>query len=183
MVLTDSVELSMFIRIRVNLDSDMTITIEQYSSGYRDAAMTVWNQVVSDAVAFPQTDLLTEDDADSFFRSQSFTGIAVDGDTVVGLYILHPNNIGRCGHIANCSYAVARDARGRHIGEMLVNHSILMAKEKNFRLIQFNAVVASNVHAIHLYERCGFRRIGTVPEGFRMDDGSYSDIILFYRRV
>ena len=24
---------------------------------------------------------------------------------VLGLYILHPNNIGRCGHIANASYA------------------------------------------------------------------------------
>ena len=30
---------------------------------------------------------------------------------VVGLYILHPNNEGRCGHIANASYAVERGTR------------------------------------------------------------------------
>lgn len=145
--------------------------------------MKIWNQVVSDGVAFPQLDTLDETDADPFFSSQTFTGVAVEGDTVLRLYILHPNNIGRCGHIANCSYAVAGDMRGKHIGEMLVRHSLETAREKGFRLIQFNAVVASNVHASHLYERCGFRRIGSVPGGFRMDDGSYSDIILFYHEL
>ena len=35
---------------------------------------------------------------------------------IFGLYILHPNNVGRCGHICNASYAVSSDARGRHIG-------------------------------------------------------------------
>lgn len=159
------------------------ITIEPYSGTHLKGAMDVWNQVVADGVAFPQTDLLDEQDADSFFRLQTFTGVAVEDGSVLGLYILHPNNLGRCGHIANCSYAVSRDLRGKHIGEMLVNHSLSTAREKGFRLIQFNAVVVSNTHAIHLYERCGFRRIGTVPGGFRMDDGSYSDIVLFYHEV
>ena len=52
-----------------------------------------------------------------------------------------------------------------------------------FRLMQFNAVVASNIHAIHLYERLGFIRLGTVPGGFRLKDGSYEDIILFYHTL
>ncbi len=159
------------------------ITIEPYYPRYLEGAMKIWNQVVSDGIAFPQVDLLNEEDAGLFFSSQTFTGIAVDGDSVLGLYILHPNNVGRCEHIANCSYAVARDVRGKHIGEMLVNHSLKIAHEMGFRLIQFNAVVASNIHAIHLYERCGFKRIGLVPGGFRMDDGSYSDIILFYHEI
>lgn len=30
------------------------------------------------------------------------------------------------------------------------------------------------------YGRLGFAKIGTVPDGFRMPDGSYQDIILFY---
>ncbi len=162
---------------------DTMISVEPYSERYLIDAMDVWNQVVSDGIAFPQTDLLTEKEADAFFSSQSFTGVVVEDGSVLGLYILHPNNLGRCGHIANCSYAVSRDMRGKHIGEMLVNHSLRMAHERGFRLIQFNAVVVSNIHAIHLYERCGFKRIGTVPGGFRMDDGTYSDIILFYHEV
>lgn len=85
-----------------------------------------------------------------------------------------------------CSYsadAVRKDMRGEHIGEKLVQHCLEMAHEKGFRILQFNAVVANNIHAIHLYERLGFIRIGMVKGGFRMPDGSYEDIILFYHEV
>ena len=57
------------------------------------------------------------------------------------------------------------------------------ARDNGFRILQFNAVVAKNIHAIHLYERLGFTRIGTVPGGFRLSDGTYEDIILFYHAV
>ena len=50
----------------------------------------------------------------------------------------------------------------------------------HFRLIQFNAVVDSNIHARHLYERLGFVTLGSVPKGFRMKDGHFEDIWLYY---
>ena len=102
---------------------------------------------------------------------------------IVGLYILHPNNIGRCGHIANASYAVKADCRGKHIGEAIVSHSLEKAKELGFKLMQFNAVVAANHPAIHIYEKLGFIRLGTIPGGFHMKDGHYEDIILFYHTL
>ena len=146
------------------------------------AAMGIWNEVVRDGIAFPQLEELTEQNADTFFTSQSFTGLAVDSETgeVVGLYILHPNNVGRCGHIANTSYAVKSGKRGLHIGEQLVKHSLAMAADLGFRIMQFNAVVASNIHALHLYERLGFRQLGVIPQGFLMKDGHYEDIVLLY---
>ena len=138
---------------------------------------------VEDGEAFPQMELLTEKTGDEFFRGQSFTGIAYDEDTgeIAGLYILHPNNIGRCGHICNASYAVRRDLRGQHTGEKLVTHCMQKGKELGFRILQFNAVVASNRYALRLYEKLGFIRLGTIPGGFLMKDGHYEDIILHYR--
>jgi ribosomal protein S18 acetylase RimI-like enzyme len=50
-----------------------------------------------------------------------------------------------------------------------------------FRVLQFNAVVESNVHARHLYERLGFVQLGTIPGGFRMKDGHYENICPYYR--
>mgnify|MGYP004547793109 CR=1 FL=1 len=35
----------------------------------------------------------------------------VDGQ-MVGYYILHPNNIGRCSHVANASYVLSKEMRG-----------------------------------------------------------------------
>ena len=99
---------------------------------------------------------------------------------IVGLYILHPNNVGRCGHICNASYAVRRDIRGQHVGEELVRHCLKTAKELNFRILQFNAVVRSNVHALALYKKLGFTQLGVIPGGFLLKDGTYEDIIPHY---
>ena len=141
----------------------------------------IWNRVVRDGNAFPQTDELDENSAKEFFASQSYCAVAESTDgNILGLYILHPNNIGRCGHLANASYAVDADSRGLHIGEALVKDCLKQAKAVGFSVLQFNAVVASNVHARHLYERLGFVLLGTVPKGFRLDSGEYEDICLYY---
>ena len=158
------------------------IIIREYQPTDVLQAMGIWNEVVREGAAFPQVDELTEQEAADFFSNQSYTGVAVDSDTgeVVGLYILHPNNVGRCGHISNTSYAVRSDKRGLHIGEQLVKDSLAVGARLGFRILQFNAVVAANVHALHLYERLGFTRLGRIPQGFLMKDGHYEDIILLY---
>ena len=158
------------------------ITIREYQPTDAAQAMDIWNEVVREGVAFPQLDELTGPTAHDFFSSQSYTGVAADSETgeLVGLYILHPNNVGRCGHICNTSYAVRSAWRGQHIGEQLVKHSLVMGDRLGFRILQFNAVVAANIHALHLYERLGFTRLGRIPKGFLMKDGHYEDIILLY---
>ena len=160
----------------------MKITIRRYEPRDITATTSIWNEVVRDGIAFPQVEELTAGTADSFFSSQSYTGVAEDTETgeVLGLYILHPNNIGRCGHICNTSYAVRSDKRGLHIGEQLVKDSLAVGARLGFRVLQFNAVVATNIHALHLYKRLGFTQLGRIPQGFRMKDGHYEDIILHY---
>lgn len=161
----------------------MSIMVDAFREEDLAAANAIWNRVVEDGVAFPQMEPLDEETGLAFFREQSFTGIARDTETgeVVGLYILHPNNVGRCGHICNASYAVRFDQRGHHIGEELVRHCLAKGKELGFRILQFNAVVRSNTHALQLYEKMGFIRLGVIPGGFLMKDGHYEDIIPHYR--
>ncbi|MDY4587035.1 MAG: GNAT family N-acetyltransferase [Oscillospiraceae bacterium] len=142
--------------------------------------MKIWNDVVEEGQAFPQEETLTVQTAEEFFSSQSFTAAAVDNGEVVGLYILHPNNVGRCGHIANASYAVRTDIRGRQVGRRLVTHCLEKCRELGFRVLQFNAVVADNAPALALYKSLGFVQLGVIPGGFRKKDGSYADIIPHY---
>lgn len=160
----------------------MNIVIKQYNKDDVGEVISVWNEIVEDGIAFPQTELLTEKSGDEFFNGQSFTGVAYDENSgeIVGLYILHPNNVGRCGHICNASYAVKSNMRGCHIGEKLVMHCIGKAKEIGFRVLQFNAVVATNEAALKLYKKLGFTPLGTIPKGFLMNDGTYEDIIPHY---
>ncbi len=143
----------------------------------------IWNEVVEEGIAFPQEDCLDMESGISFFESQSYSAVAEENGKIVGLYILHPNNVGRCGHICNASYAVSSDVRGQHIGEQLVLDCLKKAKELGFRVLQFNAVVESNIHARHLYERLGFKQLGTIPGGFRMKDGQYENICPYYHEL
>ena len=158
------------------------IRIRGFQDGDAEEAAAIWNQVVEDGEAFPQEEGLTEEEALRFFKEQSFTGVAEEADSgrLLGLYILHPNNVGRCGHICNASYAVRRDARGMGAGESLVRHCLAQARELGFRIMQFNAVVKANRPARNLYQKLGFQELGTIPGGFRMKDGHMEDIVLYY---
>lgn len=158
------------------------LKIEEFKKEYVKDAIAIWNDIVEDGIAFPQKEALDEKSGTEFFNSQSFTGIAIDTDSneVVGLYILHPNNVGRCGHISNASYAVKKSKRGMHIGEFLVKDCLAKAKEIGFKILQFNAVVATNTSALKLYAKLGFNQLGIIPNGFLMKDGTYEDIIPHY---
>lgn len=163
----------------------MNISVRVYQSSDLPYMIHIWNEVVEDGVAFPQEEYLNDQTGAEFFAEQTYTAVAVDSesDKVYGLYILHPNNIGRCGHICNASYAVSRDSRGLHIGEKLVSDCLKQGAVHGFRILQFNAVVASNIHARHLYERLGFQQLGVIPGGFRMKDGHYEDICPYYHTL
>ena len=156
------------------------VEVKGYGQADLQAMVDVWNEVVRDGIAFPQEDELDLESGAEFFGSQTHCGVAVEDGRVLGLYILHPNNVGRCGHIANVSYAVSSEARGKGIGRALVEDSMAQGRAAGFRVLQFNAVVAANIHALHLYERLGFTRLGRIPKGFLMKDGHYEDIILLY---
>jgi L-amino acid N-acyltransferase YncA len=92
--------------------------------------------------------------------------VAVDGDEVLGTAKMGPNRPGRGAHVATASFMVSPAAQGRGIGRALAEHMVGWAGEQGFRAIQFNAVVETNVAAVHLWQELGFRIVGTVPEAF-----------------
>ena len=102
--------------------------IREFTASDIEQMMLIWNKVVEDGIAFPQDEPLTPETAREFFSAQSFTGVCEENGEILGLYILHPNNVGRCGHISNASYAVRSDQRGKGIGKKLVTHCLKKAK-------------------------------------------------------
>ena len=163
----------------------MNIEIKEYTKNNLKTTIQIWNEVVTDGNAFPQDTEMTANVANLFFQEQTYTGIAENADTheILGLYILHPNNVGRCGHICNASYAVKSTVRGQGVGKAIVTDCLGKAKEIGFRVIQFNAVVKSNTTALKLYQKLGFTQLGTIPGGFLNKDGVYEDIIVHYKEL
>ena len=154
--------------------------IRAYESKDLPTMIAIWNEVVEEGVAFPQEEAMTEETGKAFFEEQTYCGVAEVDGKVVGLYILHPNNVGRCGHICNASYAVRRDCRDQGAGEALVRHCQAKGKELGYKILQFNAVVACNHRARHVYKKLGFIELGIIPGGFLYKDGHYEDIVPQY---
>ena len=130
----------------------METRIRPYGESDLMAIQKIWNSVVEGGDAFPGETPLSLQECRDYFARQSLTAVAETEGRVAGLYILHPNNIGRAGHIANASYAVASSARGRGVGEALVRHS----------LSQFHAAP----------EGAGARPQGVRPHGAAGQDGA-----------
>ena len=157
--------------------------IREYKQEDISQMIDIFNEVIASGIAFPQEETLTLTTGKDFFESQSYCGVAVLNDEIAGVYIVHPNNVGRCSHIANASYAVASRNRGQHIGEALVKDSLVQAKKFGFKIMQFNAVVETNFAARHLYERLGFIQLGVVENGFRLSNGSFENICPYYKAL
>ena len=112
-----------------------SVTVREYTADDLDSMIPIWNEVIEEGIAFPQEDFLNRETAPDFFAEQSYCGVAADDSgRILGLYILHPNNVGRCGHICNASYAVSSASRGLHIGEKLVLDRIAQARRIGFQM-------------------------------------------------
>lgn len=158
------------------------IKVKKFSSKDINEVNAIWNKVVTDGNAFPQSEPFNSEDGIKFFESQTFTGVAYDTESeeIVGVYILHPNFIGRCSHICNTSYAVKDGKRGLGIGKTIVTNSMEKAREFGFKILQLNAVIASNIPALSLYKKLGLTPLGAIKDGFLNKNGEYEDIIPHY---
>ena len=56
-------------------------------------------------------------------------------------------------------------------------------RSEGFAGIQFNAVVESNVAAVHLYQSLGFQIIGTAPESFDHPDHGRVGMHVMFRSL
>jgi L-amino acid N-acyltransferase YncA len=93
--------------------------------------------------------------------------VAVDGDgSIVGTAELHPNQPAAGSHVANAGFMVASRASGRGLGRTLGLHVIEEAITQGYTAMQFNAVVATNTHAIRLWQSLGFVILATIPGAF-----------------
>ena len=159
----------------------MALEIRPYREEDVAGMLKVWNEVVEGGEAFPQIEPLTHAEAEELFAAQTLSVVADLDGRVMGLYVLRPNDVGRCAHVGNASYAVASSVRGLGLGRALVEDSLAQAARKGFRGMQLNAVAAGNEPAIRLCEGLGFAHVGTIPGGFANFMGDYEDVRIYYK--
>jgi GNAT superfamily N-acetyltransferase len=95
------------------------------------------------------------------------TVVLDDAGAILGSATMGPNRPGRGSHIGTGSFMVDPLAQGRGVGRALASYVVQWHRAQGFAGIQFNAVVETNLGAVHLWQSVGFEIIGTVPGAFR----------------
>jgi ribosomal protein S18 acetylase RimI-like enzyme len=110
----------------------------------------------------------------------TFVACSPDGN-VLGSYFIKANQPGLGAHVSNCGYIVAPAARGQGIAAAMCEHSQTQAIAMGFRAMQFNFVVSTNEVAVRLWQRLGFKIVGTLPGAFRHLRLGYIDTYVMFK--
>lgn len=133
---------------------------------------------------YPVVRDVNEADALAYFCApQNEVFVAEENGEMVGTYYLRANTGGGGAHVANCGYVVAPAATGRGIARAMCMHSLERARERGFRAMQFNFVIATNDRAVHLWQSCGFAIVGRLPGAFEHPTQGFVDAFVMYRTV
>jgi ribosomal protein S18 acetylase RimI-like enzyme len=109
--------------------------------------------------------------------------VAADGGTILGTYYLMANQAGGGAHVANCGYMTAPAAQGKGIARAMCEHSLVRARERGFRAMQFNHVVSTNTRAVALWQKLGFDIVGTLPQAFNHPVHGYVDSYVMFKKL
>jgi L-amino acid N-acyltransferase YncA len=120
---------------------------------------------------------------DYWFGQGVSTFVCEDAGDVLGMYKLVANRRDRGSHVANASFMVAPEARGRGVGRRLGEDCLAQARVRGFRAMQFNFVVSTNAPAVALWKSLGFAVVATLPGAFRHEQLGFVDALVMFRTL
>ena len=160
------------------------VEIREATAADRDAIWDIFREVVAARDTYTFDPGMSRHDALGYwFQADTQTYVAESSGRIFGTYILRPNQSGGGSHVANAAFMVAPDARGQGIGRAMAEHCLSEARLLGFRAMQFNFVVSTNDSAVRLWQKLGFKIVGTLPSAFHHPEKGYVDVYVMYRSL
>lgn len=125
--------------------------------------------VVADGESYAYPDMMTDEEIARLWLEPppAHAIVAVEDGKVVGTAKMGPNRAGRGDHVGTASFMVDPDQQVRGVGRAMAEWVIDWHRRNAYQAIQFNAVVATNIRAVQLWQSLGFEIVGTVPRAYR----------------
>jgi len=160
------------------------MTIRKYTEADKERIWEIMKYVISTGDTFNSSPDSSQDEmlAD-WCGAEKHTFVAVSENKVVATFYIKANQTGLGSHVANGSYMVAPEARGKGIGRKIGEFSIAEAKRLGYAAMQFNFVVKSNEKAVRLWQSLGFEIVGEIPEAFRHIENGLTNAYIMYRKL
>ena len=150
----------------------------------RDAVWRILQPMIRAGETYALPSDMSEADALAYWMGdERETFVAEEGGVILGTYYLRPNQLGGGAHVANCGYVTAPEATGRGVARRMCEHSLQQARDRGFRAMQFNFVVATNERAVRLWHSLGFETVGRLPLAFLHPRHGYTDALVMFRAL
>lgn len=160
------------------------MTIRPASRADDDALWAILEPVIRAGETYTLPREMTRDQGLAYWFEDGHEVFAAEEDgRVVGTYFLRANQAGGGSHVANCGYMTAREATGRGVARAMCSHSLEVARERGFRAMQFNFVVATNERAVRLWQAMGFEIAGRLPGAFLHPSLGFVDALVMFRSL
>lgn len=160
------------------------IVIEQAGPELFPQIWPIFHAVIQGGDAYPYSPNTTQQEALAIWHAPTHrVYVAKRDDEILGSYYMRPNHPGLSSHVANAGYMVSPQARGQGIGRLMGVHSLKEAARVGYRAMQFNLVVATNSHAVTLWQSLGFHTLAILPRAFNHQDKGYVDALIMFREL
>jgi ribosomal protein S18 acetylase RimI-like enzyme len=161
-----------------------SVTIRPATSADEAAIWRVIGPMIRAGETYPLPRDMSERDALTYWRQPAHeVFVAETQGEIAGTYYLRANQRGGGAHVANCGYVVAEQGFGRGVGRAMCLHSLDRARERGFKSMQFNFVIAKNERAVRLWQDCGFTIVGTLPDVFDHPRYGLVDALVMVRKL
>ena len=161
------------------------ILIRKYEEKDKEEIWKIIEYVISKGDSFTYApDTSREFALEDWCSSDKETFVAADKDgKILGTFYIKTNQAGLGSHIANGSYMVSPESRGKGVGRLMGEYSIEEAKRLGFHAMQFNFVVKTNERAVSLWKSLGFEIIGEIPDAYRHLENGLTNAYIMYRKL
>ncbi len=137
---------------------------------------------IRDGLWFPIPSHFTNAQTRAFWCAENHdVFVGVSQEEIVWTYYICPVQLGGGAHVANGAYAVAQKGFGTGLGSSMLEHSLQTARAAGYRAMQYNTVLSTNERAVRLYQKHGFKVVGTVPRAYLHPALGYVDTYIMYR--
>jgi RimJ/RimL family protein N-acetyltransferase len=142
----------------------------------------IFQPIVSAGETYPYPRNTSKEEAFRIWiKEPQKTFVCLENKHILGTYYLKQNQSGRGSHVCNCGYMVSADARGKGLATFMCEHSQKVARELNYKGMQFNLVVVSNEQAVRLWSKLGFETAGKITKAFQHPTLGYVDALIMYK--
>jgi ribosomal protein S18 acetylase RimI-like enzyme len=160
------------------------LTIRSASSDDYDSIWAILDPVIRAGEVFALPRTMSKEAALAYWTSPAHEVFVAEQDgQLVGTYYIRPNQQGGGSHVANCGYLTSPAATGRGVARAMCAHSLVHAKDKGYRAMQFNFVVSTNERAVCLWQSFGFKILATLPGAFEHPLAGFTDAYVMFRAL